>query len=66
MNIIPIESKQIAYVAYDEQAFQMIAHYHTGEIRTFPSILKNDYEQFLEATNKYDYFVQITTPKTLY
>ena len=65
MNIIPIESKQIAYVAYDEQAFQMTAHYHTGEVRTYPSIQKNDFEQFLASSNKYDYFVQITTHKTI-
>lgn len=63
MNMIPLDSKQIAYVVYDDRSFQMTAHYHSGEVRTFPSVQRNDYNEFLFAVNKYDAFVKITSHK---
>jgi hypothetical protein len=66
INKISIESKQISFVTYDDQAAQMTAHYHTGETRTFSSVAPDEYHKFLKAINKYDSFVKVTTPKSLY
>lgn len=59
--MIPIESRQIIYVDYDDQSSNLTAHYHTGETRTFHSISRDDYQAIQEAANKYDAFVKITT-----
>lgn len=61
MQLIPIESKQIAYVSYDNQSSTMTVHFHTGNIRSINEISREAYEDFLNANNKYDTLVQMTT-----
>jgi hypothetical protein len=61
MHMVSLDSKQIAYVAYDDHSAKMTAHYHSGEVRIFPSIRRDDYEEFLYATNKYDAFIKLTS-----
>lgn len=62
--IIPMESKQIDYLEYDAESSQMTVHYHSGQIKNFGTVAKSEFHKFLEAPNKYDYFVKITTLQT--
>jgi hypothetical protein len=60
MNMVPVMSKQIAYVHYDEQASQMILQYHTGQIQTFANVKKEEYQMVLSSPNRYDWIVKLT------
>ncbi|ANE46285.1 hypothetical protein SY83_08360 [Paenibacillus swuensis] len=60
MNIIPIGSKQISYIRYDSCTHELVAHYHTGEVRTYASISEQEYDLLVRSCNKYDAFVYIT------
>jgi hypothetical protein len=59
LNVIEVDSKQIQFVRYDEAAAELSVHYHTGEVRTFPSG-QDEFMALLTATNKYDKLVQLT------
>lgn len=61
MHIIPIGSKQISFIFYDDNKLELVAQYHTGEQKVYPSVPFQDYEALVHSTNKYDTFVQITT-----
>ncbi|WP_248929960.1 KTSC domain-containing protein [Paenibacillus hamazuiensis] len=63
MNFIPIGSKQIAYVRYDDQAAQMEVRYHTGRIVTYCGIRAEEYQSLLTAYNPYDVIVKLTVSK---
>lgn len=60
MNIIPIVSKQIAYVQYDDQSSSMIVQYHTGYKASFPNVKQDDYLMIATSTNGYDSLVKLT------
>jgi hypothetical protein len=59
-TIIPIVSKQIAFVQYDEQAAKMIVQYHTGRTQAFTGVNPNEYQTILSSTNGYDFLVKLT------
>ncbi|WP_052487560.1 KTSC domain-containing protein [Gordoniibacillus kamchatkensis] len=61
MNMIPLESKQITHVTYDEETARIVAHYYNGEVREFPSVSKEEYDSLLAASNKYDHFMHIVS-----
>jgi hypothetical protein len=63
MQWVPIESKQIRFVGYDEESLKMSVFYYTGEIRVFDSVSKESYQTFLSSSNQYDALVQITSCK---
>lgn len=60
MNMIPIGSRQIAYVQYDDQSSNMIVHYHTGFTASYANINKTDYQRIETATNRYDFLMKLT------
>jgi hypothetical protein len=60
MKKVPITSKQIEYVAYDEQTKEMTVHYYTGEVRNYGYMHDEDFSNFLDAPNPYDVLVQLT------
>lgn len=64
MNVIPIESKQIGYVEYDVERSCLIAHFTTGEIRTYP-VSREEYSVLCASSNKYDCFVRMTCGRTI-
>jgi hypothetical protein len=59
LDVIEVDSKQIQYVGYDEATGELSVHYHTGEVRTYPSG-RDEFMALLTATNKYDKLVQMT------
>lgn len=59
MKIIPIDSKQIDYVEYDDLRSYMIAHFMSGELRQY-SVTREEYAALLFSSNKYDCFVSMT------
>jgi hypothetical protein len=59
MDIIPIVSKQIAYVQYDDQLAHMIVHYHTGHTLAINDVHQDEYLIIKSATNRYDYLVKL-------
>ncbi|MFC5449650.1 KTSC domain-containing protein [Paenibacillus aestuarii] len=60
MNIIPVESKQIAYVQYDDQSSSMIVHYHTGYKASYSNVNQDDYLMIVSSTNRYDSLMRLT------
>lgn len=60
MHYVPIESRQIAYVGYDEESSMMAVHYCTGEVKTLATVPREAYEQLLNCANRYDYLVHLT------
>ncbi|UJF36255.1 KTSC domain-containing protein [Paenibacillus hexagrammi] len=58
--MIPIVSKQIAYVQYDDQASQMIVQYHTGLQASFADVKQDDYQTIASSTNSYDSLMRLT------
>jgi hypothetical protein len=59
MELISVNSKQISYVGYDDESDTLTIHYHTGEVRAFPS-KRDDFRAIAQATNKYDQIVKMT------
>jgi predicted acetyltransferase len=64
MQWVPIESKQIRFVGYDEGSQKMSVLYCNGEIRECLAVTKEAYESFLSSTNQYDALVQMTSCNT--
>ncbi|MCR8644954.1 KTSC domain-containing protein [Paenibacillus sp. N1-5-1-14] len=60
MQMIPIVSKQIACVQYDEESSKMIVQYHTGLTQIYDNVQLTDYEAILTSTNVYDSLVRMT------
>lgn len=64
IDIIPIGSKQIAYVQYDDQSAHMIVHYHTGHTLAINDVHQDEYLIIKSATNRYDYLVKLAVLHT--
>lgn len=60
MSTIMIESKQIAYVDFNEETSTMIVHYHSGEVHCYPLIPKDAFLSITGNPNNYDCLVKIT------
>ncbi|MEW9699834.1 KTSC domain-containing protein [Paenibacillus sp. SI8] len=60
MNIIPIVSRQIAYVEYDHQSSSMIVQYHTGFKASYSNVKEADYQMIVTSTNRYDSLMRLT------
>lgn len=65
MNFIPIGSKQIAYVQYDDQAAQMVVQYHAGRTDTYTGIRLEEYQSLVNSCNPYDMIVKLTIDRHL-
>lgn len=57
--LIPVESKQIAFCSYDEKEERLHLWYHTGDVTTFTSIDRAEYQTVLESSNRYDALMRI-------
>ncbi|UVI31593.1 KTSC domain-containing protein [Paenibacillus spongiae] len=58
--LVPIESKQIAFCSYHEEGGILQLYYHTGEVVTYPSVGKAEYQSILDSTNRLDAIVRVT------
>lgn len=65
-HVIPICSKQISYLLYDDSTHELLAHYHSGEVKAYPAVSKAMYERLMHSENRYDDFVQLTVNHGLY
>lgn len=57
--LVPVESKQIAFCSYDEKEEKLHLYYHTGEVSTFCSIVRADFQTVLESSNRYDALMRV-------
>jgi len=65
MKYIPIGSKQISYVHYDDQSSQMHIQYHTGKTQVCNGIQQEQVQRLLQSDNPYDIIVRWTqAPQT--
>ncbi|SDJ74922.1 KTSC domain-containing protein [Paenibacillus naphthalenovorans] len=60
MKLLPIGSKQIAFVSYDDQSSQMHIQYHTGQTLTCSGIKPEQYQLLLQSPNRYDMIMKLT------
>jgi hypothetical protein len=60
VNMIPIVSRQIAYVQYDDQSSSMIVQYHTGFKASYSNVKQDDYQMIVASTNRYDSLMRLT------
>ncbi|NEW07233.1 KTSC domain-containing protein [Paenibacillus sp. SYP-B3998] len=60
MNMIPIVSRQIAYVEYDDQSSSMTVQYHTGFKASYSNVKEDDYLLIVTSTNRYDSLMRLT------
>lgn len=63
MRIIPVVSKQIDYVEYDEQSSKMFVKYHTGQILAFADIKPDECEMIISSDNRYDLLMKMTAER---
>ncbi|MFE5323816.1 hypothetical protein ACFQ88_34565 [Paenibacillus sp. NPDC056579] len=62
---IPIGSKQISFVQYDDQSSQMHIQYHTGKTQVCNGIGHDQVQRLLQSDNPYDLIVRLTqVPQT--
>ncbi|CAH1211068.1 hypothetical protein PAECIP111893_03369 [Paenibacillus plantiphilus] len=57
--LVPVESKQIAFCSYDEKEEKLHLYYHTGEVTTFSSIVRAEFQAVLESSNRYDALMRV-------
>lgn len=60
MQVIPVSSKQIAFVSYDGQASQIHIHFHTGTIKICRNIGQEQVQQLLLSDKPYDFIMALT------
>ncbi|MCU6790848.1 MULTISPECIES: hypothetical protein [Paenibacillus] len=60
MQHIPISSKQIAFIRYDDQAAQMHIQYHTGVTKVCEGIHQDQVQRLLLSGNSYDFIMELT------
>ncbi|MCS7462961.1 KTSC domain-containing protein [Paenibacillus doosanensis] len=60
MQYIPISSKQIAFVHYDNQSSQMHIQYHTGQTKICSGVGQEQVQRLLQSDNPYDIIVRLT------
>jgi hypothetical protein len=58
MNMIPIGSRQIPYVHYDDKSSQMILQYSTGHTESVANVRQEDVNLLLSSPNRYDWIVR--------
>jgi hypothetical protein len=62
MKYIPISSKQISFVSYDDQTSQIHIQYHTGQTRICSGIHSDQVQKLIKSDNPYDFIMQLTAP----
>jgi hypothetical protein len=62
MKYIPIGSKQIAYVSYDDKSSQMHIQFHTGHSHICNGIDQEQVQRLMQSDNSYDLVMQLTQP----
>lgn len=64
MKMIPISSKQIPFIEYDDEALQIHIQYHTGQTFTCSGVNEDQVRLILQSSNPYDMIVKMTASKT--
>ena len=59
--VVPLEHKQIAYVAYYPEDETLEIRFHRGERRLFPSVKSERFSMLLLAKNKVDALTLLIT-----
>lgn len=59
--MIPVESKQVAFVSYNDDDSALVLHFHTGEMVKYLDVSRTKYEQLANSPNKYDDIVALTS-----
>jgi hypothetical protein len=59
MNMIPIGSKQIPYVHYDDQSSQIIVQYSGGQTEAVQGVKEEDVHSLLASPNRYDWVMRL-------
>jgi hypothetical protein len=62
MKYIPISSKQITFVSYDDQASQIYIQYHTGQTQVCNDIHQDQVQKLIKSDNPYDYIMRLVSP----
>jgi hypothetical protein len=62
MKYIPISSKQISFVSYDDQASQIHIQYHAGQTQVCSGIHKEQVQSLLKSDNPYDFIMRLAAP----
>lgn len=57
--LVPVDSKQIAFCAYNEEEASLYLYYHTGDVAIFSSIGKQEYDSVVDSPNRYDTLMNI-------
>jgi hypothetical protein len=61
MHLIPIDSRQIAFIQYDDQTLRMIVYFHTGRTQAFPDVNPEEYASILTSSNRYDSLIKLAS-----
>ncbi|MEI7025127.1 KTSC domain-containing protein [Paenibacillus sp. y28] len=59
MDYVPLQSRQIDGIGYDEQSAQLMIKYATGKIQWVDAVTKDDYQGLLQAQNQYDMMLSL-------
>jgi hypothetical protein len=59
MYMIPIGSRQIPYVQYDDEAAQILVQYSTGRTEAVANVNREDVSSLLASPNRYDWIVRL-------
>ncbi|MDQ1911709.1 KTSC domain-containing protein [Paenibacillus sp. GD4] len=65
-KFLPISSKQIAFVEYDDQSSQMHIQYHTGQSHICTNVRPDQYQSLLQSSNPYDIIVKMAAEPSAY
>lgn len=65
MKMIPIGSKQIPFVRYDDQSSQMHIQYYTGQTVTCRGVAPDEVQLLMQSANPYDLIVKMAELKSL-
>ncbi|NHN32953.1 KTSC domain-containing protein [Paenibacillus agricola] len=60
MQVIPVSSKQIAFVSYDGKASQIYVHFHAGAITVCKDIGQEQIQKLLLSDKPYDFIMELT------
>jgi hypothetical protein len=60
MKYIPISSKQIAYISYDDESSKIHIQYHTGHSQVCEGVDHEQIKRLIESVNPYDLVMRLT------
>ncbi|MEB3102278.1 hypothetical protein [Ferviditalea candida] len=58
-HMVPVNSRQIALVVYDVYSNELFVHYHSGDVRMYPFVSRDEYNTLRDAANRHDELVDM-------